>query len=92
MKAPHKTPFVLKQEMKRQVQKILDRGATSPSHSPRSSSAVSVPKKSQNGIPKYRFCVDLRTLNAVTKYGSYSLPRSEETTSALSGSKYFSVL
>jgi hypothetical protein len=44
------------------------------------------------GKPKYRFCVDFRALNAVTKFDSYPLPRFEETTSTLVGSKYFSVL
>jgi len=91
-KAPYKTPFALRQEMNRQVQKMLDKGVISPSHSPWSSSVVLVPKKSENGVPKYTFCVDFRVLNAVTKYDSYPLHRSEETTSTLSGSKYFSVL
>jgi len=36
--------------------------------------------------------VDFRALKAVTKYDSYTLPRFEETTSTLSGSKYFSLL
>jgi len=86
-KAPYKTPFALRQEMNRQVQKMLDKGVISPSHSPWSSPVVLVPKKSENGVPKYRFCVDFRALNAVTKYDSYPLPLFEETTSTLSGSK-----
>ena len=56
-KAPYKTPFALRQEMNRQVQKMLDKGVISPSHSPWSSPVVLVPKKSENGVPKYRFCV-----------------------------------
>ena len=91
-KAPYKTPFALRQEMNRQVQKMLDKGVISPSQSPWSMPVVLVPKKFENGVPKYRFCVDFRALNAVTKYNSYRLPRFEETTSILSGSKYFSVL
>ena len=74
------------------MQKISDKGVICPSHSPWSSPVVLVPKKSENGVPKYRFCVDFRALNAVTKYDSYPLPLFEETTSTLSGSKYFSVL
>jgi len=91
-KAPYKTPFALRQEMNRQVQKMLNKRVISPSYSPWSSPVVLVPNKSENGVPKYRFCVDFRALNAVTKYDSYPLPRFEETTSTLSGSKYFSVL
>ena len=91
-KAPYKTPFALRQEMNRQVQKMLDKGVISPSQSSWSSPAVLVPKKSGNGVPKYRFCVDFWALNAVTKYDSDPLPRYEETMSTLSGSKYFSVL
>ena len=33
-KALYKTPFALRQEMNRQVQKMLDKGVISPSHSP----------------------------------------------------------
>ena len=91
-KAPYKTPFVVRQEMNRQVRKILDKGFISPSYSPWSSPVVLAPKKSENGVPKNRFCVDFRALNAVTKYDSYPLPRYEETTSTLSGSKFFPVL
>jgi hypothetical protein len=36
--------------------------------------------------------VDFRDLNSVTKFDSYPLPVFEETTYALYGSKYFSVL
>jgi len=78
--------------MKRQVQKMLDKGVISPNHSPWSSPVVSVSKKTDNGVPKYRFCVDFRALNAVAKYNSYPIPRFEETMLTLSGSKYFSVL
>jgi len=91
-KAPYKTPFVLREEMNGQVQKMLDKGVISPSHSPWSSTVVLVPKKSESGIPKYRFCVDFRALNAVTKYDSYPLTQIEETASTLLDSRYFSVL
>jgi hypothetical protein len=49
-------------------------------------------KKSLDETPKYRFCVDFRALNAVTKFDPYPLPVFKETTSALFRSKYFSVL
>jgi len=91
-KAPYKTRFAVRQNMNRQVQKMLDKRVICPSHSPWSLPVVLVVKKSENGVPKYRFCVDFRSLKAVIKYDSYSLPRFEETTSNLSGSKFFSLL
>jgi hypothetical protein len=91
-KAPYKTPFALRQEMNRQVQKMLDKGVIRPSQSLWPSPGILVPKKSEIGIPKYRFCVDFSTLKAVTKYNSYTLPQIEKTTSNLSGSRYVFML
>ena len=49
-------------------------------------------KKSPDGKPQYRYCVDFRALNSVTRFDSYPLPLLEGATSSLYGSKYFSVL
>ena len=54
--------------------------------------AILVPKKSSDGRPKYRFCVDFRALNQVTQFDTYLLPIFEETVSTLHGSQFFSVL
>ena len=54
--------------------------------------ALLVPKKTLDGKPKYRFCVDSRDLNAVTKFDYYPLPVFDETTSTLFGSRYFLLL
>jgi hypothetical protein len=89
---PYRTPYALGDEMKAQVEKMLDKGVTRPSNSPCSAPAILVPKKSWYGCPKYRFCVDFRALNAVTKFDPYLLPVFEETTSSLYRSNYFSVL
>ena len=53
---------------------------------------ILVPKKNLDGKPKYRFCVDFRTLNALTQFETYPLPVFEENVSTLHGSKYFSVI
>ena len=90
--APYKTAFALRQEMNRQVRKMLDKGVIRPSHSPWSTPVFLMSKKTENEVPRCRACVDFRALNAVTKYDSFSLPRFEETASTLSDSKYFSVL
>ena len=77
--------------MQRQVQDMLDKNIIGESQSPWSAPAILVPKKSLGGRPKHRFCVDFRALNVVTKFDPYPLPKFEETTSTLHGSKYFSV-
>jgi hypothetical protein len=71
---------------------MLKKEIIRPSSSPWAAPAILVPKKSESGKPKFRFCVDFRALNAVTKFDSYPLPRFDETTSTLFGSKYFTVL
>jgi hypothetical protein len=78
--------------METQVQNMLKKGVIRESSSPWSAQAILVPKKSLDGKPKYLFCVDFRSLNAVTKFDTYPLPLFEQTTSTLAGSKYFSVL
>ena len=89
---PYKTPFALRDEMDAQVQKMLRQGVIRESDSPWSAPAILVPKKSLDGKPKYRFCVDFRALNAVTRFNPYPLPPMDEATATLYGSRYFSVL
>jgi hypothetical protein len=78
--------------MKSQIRDMLDKGVIRERPSPWSGPAILIPKKSPDGKPKYRFCVDFRALNAVTKYDSYPLPIFEETVAKLHGCKYFSTL
>jgi len=78
--------------MKSQIGNMLSKGVFTDSHSPWSTPAIILPKRSLDGKHKYRFCVDFRAVNTVTKFDSYPLPEFEESTSTLFGSKYFSVL
>jgi len=78
--------------MESQVQKMLDQDVVRENNSPSSAPAILVPKRSLDGKPRYRFYVDFRALNSVTKLDSYPLPLIEETTSNLYGSRYFSLL
>ena len=71
---------------------MVDKGVIRESTSPRSAPDILVPKKSEDGKPKLRFCVDFRALNSMTKLDTYPLPAFEETTSNLHGSKYYIVL
>jgi hypothetical protein len=80
-------PYALREEMQKQVQDMLKKGVIRECKSPWSAAAILVPKKSLDGTPKFRFCVDFRALNAVTKFDSYPLPNFDETTSTLLGSR-----
>jgi hypothetical protein len=89
---PYRVPFSLRQEMDRQVQDMLKKGVIRESTSPWSAPAILVPKKSPTGSRSFRFCIDFRMLNSVTKFDTYPLPVFEETVSTLYGSRYFTVL
>ncbi|GFV60297.1 hypothetical protein TNCV_3469331 [Trichonephila clavipes] len=69
-----------------EVQKMLDEGIVQPSESPWSSPVVLIRKKDSS----WRFCVDYRKLNRVTKKDVYPLPRIDDTLDCLKGDKFFS--
>ncbi|GFW01290.1 hypothetical protein TNCV_5029451 [Trichonephila clavipes] len=69
-----------------EVQKMLDEGIVQPSESPWSSPIVLVRKKDGS----WRFCVDYRKLNSVTKKDVYPLPRIDDTLDCLKGAMFFS--
>ena len=78
-------PQFRRQEAKKLLEDMLDRGVIKPSSSPWASPIVLVPK-TNNSI---RFCVDYKRVNAVTRKDAYPLPRVDDT---LGGSKWFSTL
>ncbi|GFV37801.1 hypothetical protein TNCV_3040591 [Trichonephila clavipes] len=65
---------------------MLDEGIVQPSESPWSSPVVLVRKKDGS----WRFCVDYRKLNSVTKKDVYPLPRIDDTLDCLKSAKFFS--
>jgi len=91
-KPQYRVPYSLREEMKTQVENMLQKGVIRESNSPWAAPALLVPKRSTDGKPKFRFCVDFRALNSVTKFDTYPLPVFDEATSTLHGSKYYSVL
>ena len=81
-------PLFKKHVVESEIKKMLDQDVIEPSTSPWNSPICLVAKKSG----EWRFCVDLRALNKVTKLDSFPLPRIDETLDKLSGSRFFSTL
>lgn len=74
--------------MKEQITSMLEEGVIRPAHSPWSSPIVLV--KKQDGT--YRFYLDFRGLNAVTKKDSYPIPLIQDIFDKMRGAKVFSTL
>ena len=77
-----------RKELQREVDKLLLDNIARPSSSPWSSPVIL--KKKPDGT--FRFLVDFRRLNAVTKKDAYPQPSSEELIYRLSGHSYFTKL
>jgi hypothetical protein len=89
---PYRIPHALKSVVEEHINEILERKIIEPSISQWSSSIALVQKKSKDESTKYRFCVDYRALNAVTKPDAYPIPNIVDTLDSLGQSKIFSVL
>jgi hypothetical protein len=75
-------------EIKKQIQELLDKGVIVPSTSPCGSPIVLVPKKDGT----WRMCVDFRALNKITVKNRYPLPRIDDLLDQLKYAKYFTKL
>lgn len=91
-KNPYRLPHALKPVVNTQIQDMHQKGIIRESDSPWGSPVVIVSKKSLDGTPKYRFCVDYRALNAITRGDAYPLPNITETLDSLNGSQFFTTL
>eukprot|EP00794_Sanderia_malayensis_P018581 gene18581-biopygen15656 len=85
---PYRVPETKRKIIAQEVQKMLLSEVIQPSASLWSSPVVLIEKP--NG--EYRFCVDYRRLNAVTKKDAYPLPRIDETLDALGNAKVFTTI
>jgi hypothetical protein len=85
---PYRYAPILKTEIERQVNDMLQQGLIQKSTSAFASPVLLVKKKDQS----WRFCVDYRQLNAITVKGKYPVPIIEELLDELSGAAYFSSL
>ena len=77
---PRRMPFVVRQEVAKQLKQMQKSGVVQPSCSPWSSPVVMVRKRDGSN----RFCVDYRGLNAVTKADTFPLPRIDDLLDQLS--------
>ncbi|UYV67564.1 hypothetical protein LAZ67_5001228 [Cordylochernes scorpioides] len=71
-----------------EVNKMIENHILKPSESPWSSPVILVRKKDGT----WRFCVDYRRLNKITKKDVYPLPRIDDALDSLAGSSYFSTM
>lgn len=86
-KKQYPLPFAAYEEIKREVQELLELGIIEPSTSPYCSPVVLVPKKDSQ---RKRMCLDLRGLNEITVFDAEPIPDQEEIFTRLSGAKFFS--
>jgi len=85
---PHRLPYAYRKETDNQIRDMLDQGVIQPSISHCASLIVLVRKKDG----KYRFCVDYRKLNSVTKRDARYLARVDDLLDALQGYDLFTTL
>lgn len=90
---PYRLPFKHRQEIDRQIQKLEEDNIITPSKSPWNAPLLVVPKKpDENGVVKYRVCVDFRKLNQISTGDAYPLPNITEILDQLGKSKYYTTL
>ena len=85
---PHKSPYKLSpaemDELKRQIETLLEEGWIRPSSSPYGAPILFIPKKDG----KWRMCIDYRALSRITVKNRYPLPKVEELMDRLHGARY----
>lgn len=88
----YRLPKTQRDEINEQVSKLLKNNLIEPSTSPYNSPLILVPKKSLNGVKKWRLCVDYRMLNKNLIADKFPLPRIDDILDSLGKAKFFSIL
>lgn len=85
---PGRIPIHQLEEVEKVIKDMESHGITEPADSPWAAPVVIVRKNDGS----YRFCIDYRKLNAVTRKDAYPLPWVEQSLDALAGNSWFSSL
>lgn len=89
----YRYPFIHRQEVDRQIKKMLEQNIIRPSDSPWSSPIWVVPKKlDASGKQKWRVVIDYRKLNEKTIDKKYPLPQITDILDKLGKCQYFSTI
>lgn len=88
----YRMPHAQKDEINRQIDKLIENDLIEPSTSSYNSPLLIVPKKTSDGTQKFRMCIDYRSLNKKVTADKFPLPRMEEIFDGLGKAKYFTVL
>lgn len=88
----YRLPQSHKEEIDKQVNKLLQDGLIEPSSSNFNSPLILVPKPTLGGEKRWRMCVDYRLVNKKLTADKFPLPRIDEILDGLGRAKFFSVL
>jgi len=86
--SPRRPPFAAREAEDAILDEMLQTGVIEPSNSPWSSPVCMVKKKDDT----YRFCIDYRRLNDVTKKDAFLVPDVKDALDSLRGAKYFATI
>ena len=89
----YRQPECHKEEIKQQMDEMLQKNIIEPSDSPYNSSVWVVPKKTDaSGKQKWRIIIDFRKINELTDQDAYPLPDIDDILSQLGNVTFFSAL
>jgi len=85
---PRRPPLAARDAEDKILLEMLHSGVIEPSHSPWASPVCLVKKKDNS----YRFCIDYRRVNDVTKKDAFPVPSIQDALDSLKGARYFATI